>query len=59
MCVLYRSRACFLAGAPRPQLTKDEGMTLYEDMYLGRAFEDMCAQARGGRGVASTGRPQP
>jgi TPP-dependent pyruvate/acetoin dehydrogenase alpha subunit len=54
--VLYRSRACFLAGAPRPQLTKDEGMTLYEDMYMGRAFEDMCAQARG---APCVGRPQP
>jgi TPP-dependent pyruvate/acetoin dehydrogenase alpha subunit len=47
---------CFLAVAPRPQLTKDEGMTLYEDMYMGRAFEDMCAQARG---APCVGRPQP
>jgi len=28
------------------QLTKDEGLELYKDMYLGRAFEDMCAQVR-------------
>ncbi|KAG6413330.1 hypothetical protein SASPL_126039 [Salvia splendens] len=25
-------------------ITKEEGLVLYEDMYLGRAFEDMCAQ---------------
>lgn len=25
-------------------ITKDEGLELYEDMVLGRAFEDMCAQ---------------
>ncbi|PWA93734.1 Dehydrogenase, E1 component [Artemisia annua] len=25
-------------------LTKEEGLEVYEDMYLGRAFEDMCAQ---------------
>ncbi|CAI9768814.1 unnamed protein product [Fraxinus pennsylvanica] len=25
-------------------ITKEEGLELYEDMYLGRAFEDMCAQ---------------
>ncbi|KAK9093770.1 hypothetical protein Scep_025239 [Stephania cephalantha] len=25
-------------------ITKDEGLVLYEDMILGRAFEDMCAQ---------------
>ena len=32
----------------RPQITKEEGCVLYEDMYLGRAFEDMCAQAGSG-----------
>ncbi|MDY7015119.1 MAG: pyruvate dehydrogenase (acetyl-transferring) E1 component subunit alpha [Cyanobacteriota bacterium] len=26
------------------QLTKEEGLILYEDMVLGRSFEDMCAQ---------------
>ncbi|EXC13670.1 Pyruvate dehydrogenase E1 component subunit alpha [Morus notabilis] len=25
-------------------ITKEEGLEVYEDMYLGRAFEDMCAQ---------------
>ncbi|KAA8516223.1 hypothetical protein F0562_019402 [Nyssa sinensis] len=25
-------------------ITKEEGLDLYEDMVLGRAFEDMCAQ---------------
>jgi len=25
-------------------LTKEEGLVLYEDMVLGRLFEDMCAQ---------------
>jgi hypothetical protein len=32
------------------QLSKEEGLRLYKDMYMGRAFEDMCAQARGARG---------
>ncbi|XP_058085148.1 pyruvate dehydrogenase E1 component subunit alpha-3, chloroplastic-like [Magnolia sinica] len=27
-----------------PLITKEEGLDLYEDMVLGRAFEDMCAQ---------------
>jgi len=31
---------------PQP-LTKEVGLALFRDMYLGRAFEDMCAQARG------------
>ena len=26
------------------QITKEEGLILYEDMVLGRSFEDMCAQ---------------
>lgn len=26
------------------QITREEAMVIYEDMYLGRAFEDMCAQ---------------
>lgn len=25
-------------------ITKEEGLELYEDMVLGRSFEDMCAQ---------------
>ncbi|KAE8723249.1 Pyruvate dehydrogenase E1 component subunit alpha-3 [Hibiscus syriacus] len=29
---------------PSLLITKDEGLELYEDMVLGRAFEDMCAQ---------------
>lgn len=27
-----------------PQVTRDEGLTLYEDMLLGRYFEDKCAE---------------
>ena len=30
---------------------------LYEDMYLGRAFEDLCAQARRARARAPRGPP--
>lgn len=34
-------------------MSKEQGVALYKDMYLGRAFEDMCAQAR--RGAARRG----
>jgi pyruvate dehydrogenase E1 component alpha subunit len=30
--------------APHVQLTPEEGLVLYEDMFLGRAFEDKCAE---------------
>lgn len=40
------------------QLTKDEGLELYKDMYLGRAFEDMCAQVRKGRPTRRDGPPR-
>ncbi|KAI8572952.1 hypothetical protein RHMOL_Rhmol01G0241100 [Rhododendron molle] len=32
------------ASLPNPLITKEEGLELYEDMILGRYFEDMCAQ---------------
>ncbi|KAH1081090.1 hypothetical protein J1N35_020851 [Gossypium stocksii] len=31
-------------STPSLLITKEEGLELYEDMILGRAFEDMCAQ---------------
>ncbi|KAL4353430.1 hypothetical protein GQ457_06G031040 [Hibiscus cannabinus] len=31
-------------STPTLLITKEEGLELYEDMVLGRAFEDMCAQ---------------
>ncbi|XP_073040765.1 pyruvate dehydrogenase E1 component subunit alpha-3, chloroplastic-like [Primulina eburnea] len=31
-------------SAPNLLITKEEGLELYEDMILGRTFEDMCAQ---------------
>lgn len=41
-------RAQAVSSAPASKavkaVTKDEACVLYEDMYLGRAFEDMCAQ---------------
>ncbi|MEL6775711.1 MAG: pyruvate dehydrogenase (acetyl-transferring) E1 component subunit alpha [Cyanobacteria bacterium J06597_16] len=30
--------------ASSPQVTRDEGLTIYEDMVLGRYFEDKCAE---------------
>ncbi len=30
--------------ATTPQVTKEEGLTVYEDMVLGRYFEDKCAE---------------
>ncbi|KAG8066508.1 hypothetical protein GUJ93_ZPchr0004g38183 [Zizania palustris] len=32
------------AAAAHPSATRDEALELYEDMVLGRFFEDMCAQ---------------
>ncbi|KAL8138325.1 hypothetical protein V2J09_004326 [Rumex salicifolius] len=32
------------SATSNPLVTKQEGLELYEDMVLGRAFEDMCAQ---------------
>ncbi|KAK3038062.1 hypothetical protein RJ639_032041 [Escallonia herrerae] len=36
--------ANLLIGANAQLITKEEGLEVYEDMILGRAFEDMCAQ---------------
>ncbi|KAJ8747183.1 hypothetical protein K2173_012407 [Erythroxylum novogranatense] len=33
-----------IKSSSSPLITKEEGLELYEDMVLGRAFEDMCAQ---------------
>ena len=30
--------------ASKSQVTRDEGLTIYEDMVLGRYFEDKCAE---------------
>ena len=40
--------ACALLS-PAAQVSKAVGLELYKDMYMGRAFEDMCAQARAAR----------
>ncbi|KAI4365298.1 hypothetical protein MLD38_021293 [Melastoma candidum] len=32
------------SSSSNPLITKEEGLILFEDMVLGRAFEDMCAQ---------------
>ena len=31
-------------STPKISITHDEGLVLYEDMVLGRAFEDKCAE---------------
>ena len=41
-----RSQSRFSYACSLRQVTKEEACVLYEDMYLGRSFEDMCAQAR-------------
>ncbi|KAI4371910.1 hypothetical protein MLD38_010206 [Melastoma candidum] len=49
------TRNGFNLGCVPPLITKEEGVVLFEDMVLGRAFEDMCAQIyyRGGS-ISST-----
>jgi hypothetical protein len=39
-------RSTLTVSLPDAQLSNKEGLELYKDMYLGRAFEDMCAQVR-------------
>ncbi|KAH7692507.1 Pyruvate dehydrogenase (acetyl-transferring) E1 component alpha subunit subgroup y protein [Dioscorea alata] len=40
---VFTSSSTSLA-ATHPVISRDEGLDLYEDMVLGRSFEDMCAQ---------------
>ncbi|XP_024397426.1 pyruvate dehydrogenase E1 component subunit alpha-3, chloroplastic [Physcomitrium patens] len=37
-------KSCAKSNKPELLVTRDEGLELYEDMVLGRSFEDMCAQ---------------
>jgi pyruvate dehydrogenase E1 component alpha subunit len=41
---MVQERALPKIVAPQVQLTREEGLMLYEDMFLGRGFEDKCAE---------------
>ena len=45
------------SGSFYAQLSNKEGLELYKDMYLGRAFEDMCAQVRNMAPACADGAP--